>query len=59
MENATQITKMKYNMAIQNHQKLITLLITRTLLPDLYLHIATCKRKQSEVITADNDLETK
>ncbi len=59
MENATRITEIKHNIAIENQHKLITLLIARTLLPvSDHLHIPTREKKHSKAITPDDDLET-
>ena len=59
MENATQITEIKHNTAIENQQKLIRSLIAQTLLPVLdHLNPPTRKRKHSKAIIQDDDLET-
>lgn len=59
MENATRITEIKHNTAIENQQKLITSLIARTLLPvSDHPHTPTRKRKHSKAMTPDDDLQT-
>ena len=58
MENATRITEIKHNTAIENQQKLITSLIARTLLPvSDHPHTPTRKRKHSKAMTPDDDME--
>ena len=59
IEHAIRITEIKHNIAIENQQKLITSLITRTLLPvSDHPHTPTWKKKYSKAITLDDDLET-
>ena len=59
IENATRITEIKHNTAIENQQKLITSLIAQTLLPvSDHPYTPTRKKKYSKAITPDDDLET-
>ncbi len=59
MENATRITEIKHNTAIENQQKIIKSLIARTLLSvSDHPYTPSRKKKHSKAITPDDDLKT-